>query len=150
MTRFQDKSFSVHAGTGQEYRDNHDRIFGQRTPDLSAEHVVTFVDGKATAKRVTPEGSVVRCYQCSTQQPERYCKHMVGDGWTCIDRIACRTRRLETADGCHHDPGANHDPVPRTAEAPSDAQRGRAFIGEPGERQAQPSRETGSVLNGDD
>lgn len=31
MTEFQNKSFSVHAGVGKEYRDNHDRIFGPRT-----------------------------------------------------------------------------------------------------------------------
>lgn len=32
MTRFLDKSFSVHAGTGQEYRDRWDRIFKKEEP----------------------------------------------------------------------------------------------------------------------
>lgn len=29
MTRFLDKTFSVHAGTGKTYRDNWDRIFSK-------------------------------------------------------------------------------------------------------------------------
>jgi hypothetical protein len=66
MTKFADKSFSVHAGVGQQYRDNHDAIFGKKksVPD---DPETTYMAQRRASPDALPPDAEKPCVECGSR-----------------------------------------------------------------------------------